>query len=406
MQPRPNSPIRAVIEERLRESEEPSRDEPPSVNGPQDFGLSADGEPERHVPAQPPESRVASGPYRFETMAQMAAEPIERDWIIKGIFARRETSAWIAPPGGMKSALLAQASVHAASALGWHGHRSCEACGVVYFALERSDLVKRRLKAHEARLSLPGLPIAVVGQIIDPRQPLRIQATIEEAARAMGVSVGLVIFDTFAKLIAAAGGDESSAKDQGIVFTHLQRIKDATNTHIALIGHTGKDESRGWRGSNASLGDVDLEATVSGDVVRTVTVTKRNDGAEGPLFSFTSEIHDFGLDRDGEPLTVNVVSHEDVATVPSGRRAGAKISPRNAKALAALQNVLAGDQVTILPGNRRAAHRDHWQAECILLGLIDSAAKPHSARTMFARFRADLFSANRIAIEDDWQWLI
>jgi hypothetical protein len=151
---------------------------------------------------------------------------------------------------------------------------------------------------------------------------------------------------------------------------------------------------------------VDLEATVSGDVVRTVTVTKRNDGAEGPLFSFTSEIHDFGLDRDGEPLTVNIVSHEDVATVPSGRRAGGKISPRNAKALAALQNVLAGGQVTILPGNRRAAHRDHWQAECTLLGLIDSAAKPHSARTMFARFRTDLFSANRIAIEDDCDGLV
>jgi hypothetical protein len=52
-------------------------------------------------------------------------------------------------------------------------------------------------------------------------------------------------------LIAAVGGDENSAKDQRAIFANLQRVKNATGVHVALIGHTGKDESRGARGSRA-----------------------------------------------------------------------------------------------------------------------------------------------------------
>jgi hypothetical protein len=251
--------------------------------------------------------------YRFQTVAEMSAMPLEKDWLIKGVFARGESSAWIAPPGGMKSALLAQASICVAAELAWHGHRNKGAAGVVYFALERADLVKRRILAHVARLSLTSLPIVVVSSIVDLTKPGSQKAVIEtirEAGETLGVEIGLVIFDTFAKLIAAGGGDESSARDQGAVFANLQRVKNATRVHMALIGHTGKDISRGMRGSNAALGDVDVMVEVAGDSIRTATVTKANDAPEGPLFSFTSETHEFGTDADGDPITVNVVSNE------------------------------------------------------------------------------------------------
>jgi hypothetical protein len=47
----------------------------------------------------------------------------------------------------------------------------------------------------------------------------------------------------------------------------------------------------GARGSNAILGDVDVMVEISGDIIRTATVTKANDMPEGPLFSFKSDIH-------------------------------------------------------------------------------------------------------------------
>jgi RecA-family ATPase len=209
--------------------------------------------------------------YPFKTFDEMAGETVAKRHIIKGIFARGESSAWIAPPGGMKSALMASAAFHISSGQNWFGYRNKEAAGVVYFAIERADLVRRRLQAHGIRQGLAGLPIAVVSATIDLTKPdasRKVVDTIREAERCFDVSIGLVIIDTFAKLIAAAGGDENSAKDQGAVFANVQRVKNATDTHVALIGHTGKDEARGMRGSNAALGDVDLMVTISGDDTR------------------------------------------------------------------------------------------------------------------------------------------
>jgi hypothetical protein len=48
--------------------------------------------------------------YPFKTFDEMAGETVAKHHITKGIFARGESSAWIGPPGCMKSALLASAA--------------------------------------------------------------------------------------------------------------------------------------------------------------------------------------------------------------------------------------------------------------------------------------------------------
>jgi hypothetical protein len=238
--------------------------------------------------------------------------------IIKGIFARGETSFWYAPPGGMKSALMADAAVTVPSGADWFGRRNKEACAVVYFALERADLVSRRLTALRLTRSLPdNLPIAVVSDSINFKNAdsvAKVVATINEVTADYGVSVGLAIFDTFSKLTGAAGLDEDKAKDQEFIFEKLHQIVKLTDIHLAVVGHTGKDVTRGQRGSNASVGHGDLMVEISGDLVRTATVKKANDAPEGPLFSFKSEVFEFGIDEDGDPITVNIISSADVST--------------------------------------------------------------------------------------------
>ena len=65
----------------------------------------------------------ASKGYPFKTFDEMAWEPVAKRWLIKGVLARGESSAWIAPPGGAKSALMAQASICVAAGLDWNGKR-------------------------------------------------------------------------------------------------------------------------------------------------------------------------------------------------------------------------------------------------------------------------------------------
>jgi len=116
-------------------------------------------------------------------------------------------------------------------------------------------------------------------------------------------------------LIANGGGDEDKAQWQGKVFANIARVKHVMSAapHFALVGHTGKDETRGSRGSNALVGDVDMFVQIGGGDVKTAIVTGANDAPDGALFSFKSEIHKFGVDEDGDPITVNIVAEVPLA---------------------------------------------------------------------------------------------
>jgi hypothetical protein len=354
-------------------------------------------------------NQTAQG-YKFQTVAEMSVAPITKDWLIKGIFARGESSAWIAPPGGMKSALKASAAIHVGYGLDWFGHRSKGQAGVVYFALERADLVRRRILAHVARLGLESPPIVVVGSMIDPKNSKKIIATIDEAAAELGVPIGLTIFDTFAKLIAAGGGDENSAKDQGLVFANVQRVKNATNTHVALIGHTGKDEARGMRGSNAALGDVDLMVSISGDLIRTATVTKANDAPEGQLFSFKSDVHEFGVDEDGDPITVNIVSDAAVEQSTGGIRKIRKLPNAALICQRALHEAIIESGITApptaqIPIGQRVVPIKEWRRLAYSRG-ISGSSEGRARELAFKRSMETLVAVQAVGVWDELAWCV
>ena len=242
-----------------------------------------------------------------------------KPWIMKGLFARGETSSWIAPPGAGKSALLTCAAVYVSANKDWRGFRSKERCGVLYLAFERADLVRRRLAAY-AKQGFADLPIAIGDQIIDLMAPSCVEiilAAIREAEERLGVKIGLVIIDTYAKGIAIGGGDEDKAKDQGKCLANLRRVQEVTNVHIAIIGHTGKDESRGGRGSNAHQADTDMQVQISGEgAIKTAKVIKGNDQPGGTLLQFTMRSEVMGFDEDGDEITVGILSDEEIKVPP------------------------------------------------------------------------------------------
>src|SRR5712672_3156757 len=67
------------------------------------------------------------------TFFDECGEFAQKQWILKGLLARGETSAWIAPPGAGKSALLTEIAIHCAAQRNWRGHKAKAACGVVIF---------------------------------------------------------------------------------------------------------------------------------------------------------------------------------------------------------------------------------------------------------------------------------
>jgi hypothetical protein len=335
------------------------------------------------------------------------SRPTPKPWLIKNVIARGETSSWIAPPGKGKSALLTDISVALASGADWRGHRTKDRAGVIYFALERADLVKRRLIAHKLRDDLPVLPIAVAGQVIDLINKSCVDvivAAINRAEQHFGCGVGLGIFDTYSKAIAAGGGDESSAKDQNIALANVRRILDRkVNIHIAGIGHTGKDESRGERGSNARLADVDLLTQITGEAVKSAIVTKANDQPDGPLTSFRLEAFDFGPDEDGDPFRTYILAREILTSVTSDR----PITDQQRLALDALIEAVLSHGIDLpatdgLPNGLKSVTADQWKAELFRRNVIDKDARNPRAR--FNELRTRLAAKKLIGSRDELVW--
>jgi RecA-family ATPase len=176
------------------------------------------------------------------------AVDINKPWILKNVLAHRETSSWVGGPGKGKSALLTDLAVHVVSGWDWRGYRLKMPCAVVFLAFERADLLVRRLEAYKRKYKLERLPIAIVKAPVDLMDPASVRLltdTIDNVMCRLNSGVGLLIVDTFAKAIAYSGGDENSAKDQNRVLGHLRQVQNETDVHVALIGHTGKDEARG-----------------------------------------------------------------------------------------------------------------------------------------------------------------
>jgi AAA domain len=341
----------------------------------------------------------------------LSENPPKKPWLIKNVIARDETSSWIAPPGKGKSALLTDIAIHEAADKNWRGYRTKGRTGVVIFALERADLTRRRLIAHKRRDHLGSLPIAVASEVIDllnQNSVNTILATIWEAEQRFACEVGLVIFDTYAKGIAAGGGDEDKAKDQNIVQANLRRLFDrGCHVHIAGIGHTGKDEKKGERGSNARLADVDLQVQITGDAVKTATVKKANDQPEGPMTSFKMEPFDFGLDEDGEPVRTFILSSE-LSAEDQAQVSRKKTTPRQALALRALA------EVTLAKGRDPPAEYDlpygikvvdaaTWREELLRANVLDRDATNPRAR--FRELQSALAAASLIGSRDETVWI-
>ena len=348
---------------------------------------------------------------RLTYFADLSDQPTTKPWLIKGVIARDETSSWIAPPGKGKSALLTDIAVGLAGGQDWRGYRTKAKCGVVNFALERADLTRRRLTAYKLRDQLGSLPIAVTGQVIDLLNRNCVDvilATIWEAEQRFACKVGLAIFDTYAKGIAAGGGDEDKAKDQNLVQANLRRLFDrGCHIHIAGVGHTGKDESRGERGSNARLADVDLQVQISGDEIKTATVTKANDQPEGVLTGFKLEPFDFGRDDDGDPFRTFILSQDIFADARgTGRR---RPTDRQALALRALADVVLSQgrdppAEYALPFGVKVVDINAWRDELFRCNVLDK--ETGNPRARFKELREGLAARNLIGTRDSLVWSV
>jgi hypothetical protein len=203
-----------------------------------------------------------------------------QSWKVPDWLPSNAVIAVYAAPGVGKSFYALTLALEIARGGSWLGS-PLEAEKVLYVAAEKATTLRDRAEAwceyHGETLPDNFL----LEQTPRPPQlsdPLMVQALCTLIER---TTSKFVILDTYAMML--QGIDENSSKDSGIPIEALSQLRVATKGgSVLVVHHSGKDSSKGLRGSSALLAAVDLSIEIAntGQGRLQATVRKSNAGTE------------------------------------------------------------------------------------------------------------------------------
>ncbi|WP_397382454.1 AAA family ATPase [Prosthecobacter sp.] len=223
----------------------------------------------------------------------------------------------------------------------YRGKTRVEGGAVIYITLEGQRTFRNRIAALKMKGRLhPGAPLYIINStfsLLEPADSETLVNTVLGLAAEINKTVRLIVIDTLSR--AMAGGDESSSVNMSEVVQAVDKIRRATDAHVMLVHHCGKDAGRGARGHSSLRAAVDTEIELFRNDDESITfaqVTKQRDLPCIPPMAFSLEPVDLGLNDYGETVTsCTVVHNHDTAAVYSAKtRSKNKPAPRPEQILA------------------------------------------------------------------------
>jgi len=256
----------------------------------------------------------------FLSPDQLAGLP-PQTYLIDGYLPDAAVVFAIGKGGVGKSFIVLDMAMKVATGGGWWNDRAVRAGNVLYVAAEGSGGISKRIEAWRKFYGVTDEPnLKVLPYAVSLYQAATADALVEAVE---GQGFDLIVIDTLAR--SAAGADENSASDAGIIYDTLGRLQRLTGT-VVVIHHTGKDATKGARGSSAWYDNVDAELTVTGSTKDfiSVAVTKMKDDVEEEAVKFRTQVVDLdepqsgiGLERGRSSLVVIKATADDLAAVGS-----------------------------------------------------------------------------------------
>lgn len=217
-------------------------------------------------------------------------------YVVKGTFQRGTYAEVFGAPGEGKTFVMLDIAYAVAAGSPWMG-RKVHGGPVLYLPFEGRGGLVSRAKALRQRYGNTEVPLYF------GHAPFNIRE--QTGRRALGALIAelpakpvMIVFDTFAK--ALMGGDENSAQDVGSFNNAVEALIQSTGACVVIVHHSGKDKSKGARGSSALLGALDTEIEVdNGQVI----ARKQRDIELGEPIGFKLVPMVVGQDQDGDDLT-------------------------------------------------------------------------------------------------------
>ncbi len=247
--------------------------------------------------------------WSFLSIDELEALPPPK-WLIPGVLTEGSLAAIYGAPESGKSFLAVDMSMAIAGGIEWHG-RGVERGAVLYIAAEGAPGLGKRVRAWKQDRRAQGRAFDFRLMRDEINFAAEKDGTVRAFVKAVTDELGplkLVVIDTLNQT--AAGADENSAKDMGRYIASMKRLRDATGAAVVVVHHSGKDTSRGMRGSTALLGAMDTTVEVDRDKdgrAITMRVQKQKDAErEGPMR--------FNLEKMADSLVLKPTVMDDAAS--------------------------------------------------------------------------------------------
>ena len=229
------------------------------------------------------------------------------DPLVDGLLDRGALSVLYGDSNTGKSFVALDMAFHVSTGRPWNG-RATRKGAVVYVVAEGGRGVHKRTAAlcrhHGAEGDDPLFDLIVQPlNLLTPGADLKpLIEAVRASAADFGTPVEMIVIDTLSRVL--AGGDENSSVDMGALVKNLDRLRESTGAHVAVVHHTGKDKARGARGHSLLRAATDTELEVAGGKLR---ATKQRDIEGGFECAFGLHVVPVGTDRNGRPMTSCVV---------------------------------------------------------------------------------------------------
>ncbi|OEE34432.1 hypothetical protein A1QO_07900 [Vibrio genomosp. F10 str. ZF-129] len=216
--------------------------------------------PESHATLSPREERI----FKPKTLKFLrGSEGYERTlyWCVKNYIPTNSMGVIYAPSASLKSFLAIDIACSVAEGFDWCGNKVKKGA-VLYVAAEGALGASRRIRGWEIHNNATVNNLFVLDHAIFltyPADMTSLKNAIKALEESNRIKFDLIILDTLARNFI---GDENTQQDMSKFITACDSLKAEIECSILLIHHTGKDASKGARGSSALRAACDCEFQV------------------------------------------------------------------------------------------------------------------------------------------------
>ena len=320
---------------------------------------------------------------------------------VEGLLTTGSMSVIYGPSNCGKTFFVMDLALHVAWGREWRG-KIVDRGAVVYLSLEGAQGVQNRMNAFRLHHDCGDLPFIAmpkpVNLLDDNADVEAVIQLVQYIGQETGLPVRMVIVDTLSR--AMAGGNENSSEDMTALIGNCDRIRHATDAHLCIVHHSGKDEAKGARGHSSLRAATDTEIEIKRDpeVTRSIVkvVKQRDLEADDPL-AFTLKSVALGTNLRGKPVTSCVVLDAG-ETITLGRFQG--LSGKEREALEVLCELVEARSIDPETGEILAVPAPvltgDWRQALGTAGTINRDNQD-TARRQFNRLRTTLENKGKIA---------